>query len=81
LKKKNSSKLNKENIKEVFLKHMSKSGIVAYYIYKKIGVSSKYESDKPTFDKIMKSLDQDNDNNETTKNNNKNNEITESVSQ
>ena len=73
-------KIKKENIKEVFLKHISKSGIVAYYIYKKIGVSSKYESDKPTFDKIMKSLDQENDNNETTKNNNKNNEITESVS-
>ena len=79
LKKKNSSKLNKENIREVFLKHISKSGIVAYYIYKKIGVSSKYESDKPTFDKIMKSLE--NDNKELSKNNNKNNEITESVSQ
>ena len=56
LKKKNSSKLNKENISQVFLKHVSKSGIVAYYIYKKNNVPSKYISDKPTFDKIMKNL-------------------------
>ena len=71
LKKKNASKLNKENIKQVFLKHISKSGIVAYYIYKKVGVSSKYESDKPSFDKIMKSLVKDND--YETSNNDQNN--------
>ena len=69
LKKKNASKLNKENIRQVFLKNISKSGIVAYYIYKKIGVYSKYESDKPTFDKIMKSIIQQSDY-ETSKNNN-----------
>ena len=68
LKKKNSSKLNKENISQVFLKHVSKSGIVAYYIYKKLGVSSKYISDKPTFDKIMKNLYQDTES-ESSKNN------------
>ena len=56
LKKKNASKLNKDNIRQVFLKNRSKSGIIAYYIYKKVGVHSKYESDKPTFEKIMKSL-------------------------
>ena len=46
----------KENIREVFTKHISKSGIVAYYIYKKNKVLSKYESDKPTFEKRMKTL-------------------------
>ena len=69
LKKKNSSKLNKENISQVFLKHVSKSGIVAYYIYKKSNVPSKYISDKPTFDKIMKNLYKDDTKSETTKNN------------
>ena len=81
LKKKNASKLNKENIRQVFLKHVSKSGIVAYYIYKKNGVSSKYESDKPTFDKIMRSLIQE-PYNENFKNDNinKNFENNENVS-
>ena len=73
LKKKNPSKLNKDNIRQVFLKHISKSGIVAYYIYKKVGIFSKYESDKPNFDKIMKSLINDKDN-ETSNNKYKNNE-------
>ena len=72
LKKKNSSKLNKENISQVFLKHVSKSGIVAYYIYKKNNVPSKYISDKPTFDKIMKNLYKDAESSETSKNNNSN---------
>ena len=74
LKKKNSSKLNKENISQVFLKHVSKSGIVAYYIYKKNNVPSKYISDKPTFDQIMKYLYKESTKSETTKNNNNNNE-------
>ena len=69
LKKKNASKLNKDTIRQIFLKHISKSGIVAYYIYKKIGLPSKYESDKPTFEKIMKGLIKPN-NYETSKNNN-----------
>ena len=68
LKKKNSSKLNKENISQVFLKHVSKSGIVAYYIYKKSNVPSKYISDKPTFDKIMKNLCKDDSKSDTIKN-------------
>ena len=75
LKKKNSSKLNKENISQVFLKHVSKSGIVAYYIYKKNNVPSKYISDKPTFDKIMKNLDKDMDKSEASKNNSLNENI------
>ena len=79
LKKKNASKLNKENIKQVFLKYISKSGIVAYYIYKKIGVASKYESDKPTFEKIMKSLVKEKDY-ETSKNNKYNYDNYETVS-
>ena len=69
LKKKNSSKLNKENISQVFLKHVSKSGIVAYYIYKKNNVPSKYISDKPTFDKIMKDICKDESKSDTSKNN------------
>ena len=75
LKKKNSSKLNKENISQVFLKHVSKSGIVAYFIYKKNNVPSKYISDKPTFDKIMKNLDKDMDKSEASKNNSLNENI------
>ena len=50
------------------MKHVSKSGIVAYYIYKKNNVPSKYISDKPTFDKIMKNLYQDTES-ESSKNN------------
>ena len=72
LKKKNSSKLNKENISQVFLKHVPKCGIVAYYIYKKNNVPSKYISDKPTFDKIMKNINKDIDKSETSKNNGNN---------
>ena len=72
LKKKNSSKLNKENISQVFLKHIPKCGIVAYYIYKKNNVPSKYISDKPTFDKIMKNINKDIDKSETSKNNGNN---------
>ena len=68
LKKKNSSKLNRENISQVFLKHIPKCGIVAYYIYKKNNVPSKYISDKPTFDKIMKNINKDIDKSETSKN-------------
>ena len=71
LKKKSSGKVNSTHIREVFSKNISKSGIVAYYIYKKVGVSSKYESDKPSFDKIMKSLVKDND--YETSNNDQNN--------
>ena len=56
LKKKSSGKVNPVHIREVFTKHISKSGIVAYYIYKKNKVLSKYESDKPTFEKRMKTL-------------------------
>ena len=76
LKKKNSSKLNKENISQVFLKHVSKSGIVAYYIYKKSNVPSKYISDKPTFDQIMKNLYKDESKTESSKNNNSNENTT-----
>jgi hypothetical protein len=43
LKKKSSMNLKNEHIKEVFTKKISKSGIVAYYIYKKINNYSKYE--------------------------------------
>ena len=56
LKKKNPDKLNKEHIKNVFLKNISKSGIVCYFIYKKESYLSKYESDKPTFEKTMKNM-------------------------
>jgi hypothetical protein len=45
LKKKSSSKLTNEHIKEVFTSRVSKSGIVAYYIYKKYAHNSKYETD------------------------------------
>jgi hypothetical protein len=45
LKKKSSMKVNIDHIREVFTKKISKSGIVAYYIYKKVGVHSKYEID------------------------------------
>lgn len=38
-------KVNIDHIREVFTKKISKSGIVAYYIYKKIGTVSKYEVD------------------------------------
>ena len=56
LKKKNPGKLNNQHIKEVFLKHVSKSGIVCYFIYKKRTITSKYESDKPTLIKTLKNL-------------------------
>ncbi len=45
LKKKSSSKLTNEHIREVFMKKISKSGIVAYYIYKKYAYKSKYDVD------------------------------------
>ena len=35
LKKKSSGKINSNHIREVFTKHISNSGIIAYYIYKK----------------------------------------------
>ena len=56
LKKKNHINLNNEHIKKVFLKNVSESGIVCYFIYEKIIKSSKYESDKPTYEKIMKKI-------------------------
>ena len=56
LKKKNLINLNKEHIKKVFLKNVSESGIVCYFIYEKMNKSSKYESDKPTYEKIMKKI-------------------------
>ena len=52
---------------------------MAYYIYKKIGIASKYQSDKPTFEIIMKNLIQDNEY-ETSKNNNKKYDNYENVS-
>ena len=56
LKKKNLINLNKDHIKKVFLKNVSESGIVCYFIYEKMNKSSKYESDKPTYEKIMKKI-------------------------
>ena len=56
LKKKNLINLNKDHIKKVFLKSVSESGIVCYFIYEKMNKSSKYESDKPTYEKIMKKI-------------------------
>jgi hypothetical protein len=48
-KKKSAMKITKDHIKEVFLSRLSKSGIVAYYIYKKYGNMSKYHSDTINF--------------------------------
>ena len=62
LKKKNPGKLNNQHIKEVFLKHVSKSGIVCYFIYKKRNLTSKFESDKPTLIKTLKNLFNDDQN-------------------
>ena len=77
LKKKNPDKLNKEHIKQAFLKNASKSGIICYFIYSKKSFISKYESDKPTFEKTMKRvlsyLDHSESNNQTENNNNSNN--------
>lgn len=56
LKKKSSAKVTNDHIREVFTKNQSKSGIIAYYIYKKAKLMSKYDTDKPTFDKTMKTL-------------------------
>jgi hypothetical protein len=56
LKKKTSGKVNSYHIREVFTKHISNSGIIAYYIYKKNKIQSKYESDKPNYEKRMKNL-------------------------
>ena len=56
LKKKNLINLNKDHIKKVFLKNVSESGIVCYFIYEKMNKSSKYESDKPTYETIMKKI-------------------------
>ena len=38
-------KLTIEHIKEVFTKKMTSSGIIAYYIYRKIGKINKYNID------------------------------------
>jgi len=71
LKKKSTVKVTTEHIREVFTKHISKSGIVAYYIYKKTKIESKYETDKPNFEKTMKHLfDKEKDNEETSDNSN-----------
>ena len=56
LKKKSTGKVNSNHIREVFTKKISESGIIAYYIYKKNKIKSKYESDKPNFEKRIKSL-------------------------
>ena len=56
LKKKSSGKVNSYHIREVFTKNISNSGIIAYYIYKKNKIQSKYESDKPNYEKRMKNL-------------------------
>ena len=56
LKKKNPGNLNPDHIKHVFLKNVSESGIVCYFIYEKMNTLSKYESDKPTYEKIMKKI-------------------------
>ena len=56
LKKKNLIHLNNEHIKKVFLKNVSESGIVCYFISEKMNKTSKYESDKPTYEKIMKKI-------------------------
>lgn len=56
LKKKTNGKINNNHIKEVFTKKVSKSGIVAYYLYKKNNITSKYESDKPTYENTIKEL-------------------------
>ena len=67
LKKKSTVKVTTEHIREVFTKHISKSGIVAYYIYKKAKIESKYETDKPNFEKTMKHLfDKEKENEETS---------------
>ena len=68
LKKKNPGNLNPEHIKHVFLKNVSESGIVCYFIYEKINILSKYESDKPTFEKIMKKILGNSDTNEKEEN-------------
>ncbi len=71
LKKKSTVKVTTEHIREVFTKHISKSGIVAYYIYKKAKIESKYETDKPNFEKTMKHLfDKEKENEETSDNTN-----------
>ena len=75
LKKKNANKLKNEYIREEFLKHVSKSGIIAYYIYKKIGIKSKYETDKPNFDKVMTNLFSHTENNNHNDKNSENNNI------
>ena len=68
LKKKNPGNLNPEHIKQVFLKKVSESGIVCYFIYEKMNILSKYESDKPTFEKIMKKILGNSDTNEEEEN-------------
>jgi hypothetical protein len=71
LKKKSTVKVTTEHIREVFTKHISKSGIVAYYIYKKSKIESKYETDKPNFEKTMKHLfDKEKDYEDTSDNSN-----------
>ena len=73
IKRKNAVKLKNEFIKEAFLKNISKSGIVCYFIFSKKSYLSKYETDKPTFEKIMKNilnnLEISNSNNELENNN------------
>ncbi len=45
LKKKSSMKLTTDHIKEVFTRKTSSSGIIAYYIYKKVGKINKFNID------------------------------------
>lgn len=56
LKKKSTGKITNEYIREAFTKRISPSGIIAYYIYKKKNLLSKYDSDKPSFQKNMQEL-------------------------
>lgn len=44
IKKKSTSKLTNELIKEKFLQNVSKSGIIAYFLYKKTGTHNKYNT-------------------------------------
>lgn len=45
IKKKSAAKVTIAHIQEIFTRKVSQSGIVAYYIYKKSGLESKYEID------------------------------------
>lgn len=64
LKKKSSIKINNDHIREVFLKKVSQSGIVAYFIYKKMQPIKQEETDisfKNTNKKVFKSQLSDKD--------------------